>query len=262
MAISLSLMCCREPDERPKGPWGKKRTRRSCVKPSPSHSLFCLLLRSCVCCLILFVFIPLSFVSISLIEPDRLVSHLDPNPPSFMEISFLIPGRSIEPQCFNRPIAVGTHTQKIHYDTPSMASMTPTTSVFSNGGFQSRLGDLRLSMRVVSGSGSSVLGPLLSWTGGGAANGDGAKVPPPPVKSALIRSGRFFWPGPPLARVRLRYQERSSDPYPSAAKSTQKRKQHNMKSYTKKKETVLDLMKYDRPPESRNQQYHYSPFLF
>lgn len=44
----------------------------------------------------------------------------------------------------------------------SMASMTPTTSVFSSGGFHSRRGDLRLSMRVVSGSGSSVLEMFMS----------------------------------------------------------------------------------------------------
>lgn len=117
--------------------------------------------------------------------------------------------------------------------------MTPTTSVFSNGGFQSRRGDLRLSIRVVSGNGSSVLGPLLSWrTGGVAANGDGAKVPPPPVKSALIRSGRFFWPGPPLARVRLRYQERSNDPYPSAAKFP-KRKNETKHQIQRRKKSII-----------------------
>ena len=167
--------------------------------------------------------------------------------PSFMEMN-----RAGPLNLRSRRPAIDT---QIHQDTPSIASMTPTTSVFSSGGFQSRRGDLLLSIRVASGSGSSVPGPSCT-TGGGAASGDGAKVPPPPVKSALIKSGRFLWPpGPPLPRVRFRYQERSSDPYPSATNEKQKKGKIQFENLLNERcNQIIKLrsrMKSDRLVESR-----------
>lgn len=88
-----------------------------------------------------------------------------------------------------------------------MASMAPTTSVFSIGDFHSLRGDLRLSF-TTSSSGSKVV-PLESGCDA-TASGDGANVLPAPLKSALIKSGRFLYP--PLPLVLLRAHERSSEP--------------------------------------------------
>ena len=104
---------------------------------------------------------------------------------------------------------------------PSMASIAPTTSVFSMGGFHSRRGDLRSDgdtgdvSAPVSGSVSRTVPPAVDTLpppSDSVASGEMACAWPP-VKSALNRSGRFLSAIPPPRP--LRAHERSSDPYPS-----------------------------------------------